>query len=146
MRRVFTSILSLAAASACVSGSEPPPFTPAFITVAFTGIPADTIQVEVSDVATIVAAEKFVSTGSGPHLMIGTIVRGGLDPKYPFRFLPESVRLTDTAIEICDGAPMHTPAEVDDFIQGSTGSRQSPSATWCPWSSHPIKVTHLMTL
>lgn len=145
--RLFT-ILSLGAAAACSSTNEPAPNfgTPAaLITVAFQGIPHDTLVVYVSDSATISAAERYVANHTGPRLVTGTIVRGaGSDQRYPFQFKPESVRIVDAAIEICDGAPMRTADEVDTFIELSTGSRQTASATWCPWSSYPIKVQRVL--
>ena len=101
--------------------------------------------VYVSDTATISAAERYVANHDGPRLVIGTIVRGaGVDQRFPFQFKSESVRLVDAAIEICDGAPMRTAADVDTFIELSTGNRQSASATWCPWSSYPIKVQRIL--
>jgi hypothetical protein len=139
----ITAGLALGGAAGC-SSSEPtePQTSWALVTFAFAGIPADTIRVIVTDPATIEAAGRYLSTGAGPKMLMGTIVRGAVDlnARYPFHFLPESVRLVDNAIELCDGAPMHTAAAVDDFIQGATGNRQSPSSTWCPWSSYPIKI------
>ena len=68
----------------------------------------------------------------------------GYDSRYPFHFIPESVRLVDAAMEICDGEPMRTDAAVTQFFIYSTGSANSASAPWCPWESRPISVTRLL--
>ncbi len=64
----------------------------------------------------------------------------GEDPRYPFRFVPEEVRLVEAAMELCDGAPMRTAAEVDAYFLGATGSRRSKRAPWCPWSARPLRM------
>jgi hypothetical protein len=113
------------------------------VTVVFIGKPADTLKVLVTDHATIESAETFVRTGAGAHMITGTIVRGsGADARYPFHFVPESVRLADVGMEICDGEPMRTTNDVDLFFGWSTGSATSDHATWCPWASKPIAVEH----
>jgi hypothetical protein len=143
MKRHILLLFCAAALAGCFKTIIDPAIeTPeAVITVAFDGKPGDTLRIVVTDSATIVAAERFVSTGQGPHLVTGTIVRGsGVDTRYPFHFRPESVRIVDAAIELCDGAPMRTSQAVEEFFQGSTGSASSESAQWCPWASRPIKV------
>jgi hypothetical protein len=114
---------------------------PVGIVFAFEGHPADTMLVITNRPETLAAARAYIATHRGPRLLAGTIVRGsGPDPRYPFQFIPETVQLIDAAIEVCDGAPMRTEAEVNDFFQASQGNRNAPAATWCPWSSYPIRV------
>jgi hypothetical protein len=114
----------------------------AILTVVFQSHPADTMLVFVQSQSTIDAAKEFVRTQTGPRLISGKIVRGpsSTDPRYPFHFVSDSVSVVGVAIELCDGAPMHTTAEVDAFFTGSTGRPDAQSATWCPWSSYPIAV------
>lgn len=142
----FLGSLAVVALAACSSTSAPTPtFPSALVTFAFTGIPGDTMRVFITDSATIVAAERYVATKSGPHLATGTIVRqASVDVRYPYQYQPETVRLVDAAIELCDGAPMHSAAAVDDFIEGATGNRNATTATWCPWASYPIAVQRLL--
>jgi hypothetical protein len=129
----------------CGADSAVGPTTSAVITFAFDGHPADTMRVLVSRQSTIAAAEAYLAKHRGPRLLAGTIVRGaGVDSRYPFQFLPESVEIIDAAIEVCDGAPMRTEASVNDFFQASLGNRNAPTATWCPWSSYPIQVQRLL--
>lgn len=130
----------------CVAGcsgpvTEPATSAGALLTVIFPSHGADTLIVLVSDSATIVQAERFVRTGSGPAMLSGRIVRGaGSDPRYLFHFIPESVRLVDAGMEICDGAPMRSASDVSQFFEWSTGRSDSDSAPWCPWGSRPIAV------
>lgn len=122
-------------------GAPTPPAGGAIVTFAFHNHPADTLKVLVTRAETIETVEEILA-GSRPALMpLGLIRRGpGVDPRYPFHFIPESVRLADLAIELCDGAPMRTPAEVEAFIAGATGSPTSETATWCPWGGYPVHL------
>jgi len=114
----------------------------AIVRVVFDGNPADTLDIAVTDAATITAARTFVLNGTGPRLVTGRIAKGvGYDPRFPFHFIPDSVKLAEVATEVCDGAPMHTAAEVAAFFQLSTGDANAPSAQWCPWNSRPIAVS-----
>jgi hypothetical protein len=142
MRHITLALLSALALGACSSSvGEPDGVNAAIITVAFTGLTADTLDIVVTDSATIAAAEAYVHSDSGSHMISGRITRGaGVDSSYPFHFIPETVRIVDVAIELCDGAPMRTAAAVDTFFLGSTGTVNSESAQYCPWSSYPIAV------
>jgi hypothetical protein len=142
-RHLLLSVLTFAVYG-CGSASEPVTTPPAIITFAFDGHPGDTMRVLVTNPQAIAAAQSYVATHRGPRLLSGQIVRGaGIDDRYPFQFLPETVALIDAAIELCDGAPMHTDAEVNAFFKSSLGEANAPIATWCPWSSYPIAVTGL---
>jgi hypothetical protein len=111
------------------------------VRLAFDGYPQDTMRIAISDTAAIRLARQFVTTGQGPKLPIGRIVRGaGIDPRYPFHFEPASVQFADFAIEVCDGAPMRTDSAVVEFMKGSTGEDNPTSATWCPWGAYPVAV------
>jgi hypothetical protein len=143
--RALSAALAMTTAVACTSDTAPATSVSAIVTIAFTGYPADTMKVLVSREAAIAAAESYVATHRGPRLLAGTIVRGaGVDDRYPFQFVPESVEFIDAAIEACDGAPMRTEAAVNDFFGASLGNRNAPVATWCPWSSYPILVQRLL--
>jgi hypothetical protein len=116
----------------------------AIVSFAFDGYPVDTLRAYVTREGTIALVEEVLA-GARPTMMpIGPIRRGsGFDPRYPFHFIPDSLDLAEVAIELCDGAPMHTLAEVDAFIAGSTGSPGSATATWCPWGGYPIRLERL---
>jgi hypothetical protein len=150
MNNAKTLIFALAALfvlGACSSSETTAPSLDAeaaILTVVFPSHPADTLDVLVTDSATIVAAEAFIRTGAGASLVSGRIVKGsGWDVDYPFHFVAESVRLVDLAIEICDGAPMRTPQAVDEFFGWATGNANAQSAPWCPWGSRPIAIQRI---
>ena len=125
---------------AACGGGDLGPDTGAVVTFGFGGR-TETMRVLVTDPVTVAQAEARIATGTGPSFPIGPIVRGaGIDARYPFHYLPDSVRLAELAVEVCDGAPMKTPAEVDDFFEGSTGDRDASRAVWCPWGAFPIAV------
>ena len=113
------------------------------ITFAFGARPELTMRVA-AGAATVAAAESYLRTGEGPRIPSGPIVRGpGIDERYPYHFLPDAVDLVDVAMELCDGAPMLTPAEVNEFMRGATGEPFPASARWCPWSAVPVAVTRM---
>ncbi len=138
--------LALLAVAACGDDTAAPaqPRDGAIITFAFDQL-ADTLRVHVRDSATIAEAERRVGTGTGSRMPVGPIVRGaGVDARYPFHYLPDSLRLSDLAMEICDGRPMRTPAQVNEFFLLATGSANAARATWCPWGAHPIAVERVV--
>lgn len=137
----FVPLVLLAALGCGDNTAAPPePRDGAIVTFAFDQL-TDTLRVHVRDSATIAEAERWVATGTGSRMPVGPIVRGaGVDTRYPFHYLPDSVRLSDLAIEICDGRPMRTPSQVDEFFFLSTGNAGAARATWCPWGAHPIAV------
>ena len=145
MKHIILALSALALGACSSSLNEPRDGThAAVVTVVFSGHPQDTLDVFVTDSAAIVAAEKYVATQTGPRMITGTIVKGaGQDARYPFRFLPASVRLADFAMEICDGEPMRTPQAVSTFFELATGNANSDSAPYCPWGSYPIAVSRI---
>jgi hypothetical protein len=101
----------------------------------------DTMQVLIGDSATVAAACAYLATGTGAHIPAGPIVRGaGVDPRVPFHFIPDSVRLVEVAIELCDGRMMRTAAQVDEYFVGATGQANAQKAPFCPWGARPIAV------
>ena len=123
--------------SACTVNSNA---TAAVVTMVWRARP-DSMRVLVQGAATIRAACAYVDTQSGPHIMVGRIVRGaGVDPRVPFHYLPDSIALVDAAIELCDSGLLRTPADVDAYFLGSTGRADAPSAPYCLWGAPPVLV------
>jgi hypothetical protein len=99
---------------------------------------SDSLRVLVADSETVQLANQYIATKKGAHIPTGPIrIGAGADPRYPFHFVPDSVRLAEVTMELCDGALMRTEAEVRRFIQGAGGSN---SARWCPWAAFPVAV------
>lgn len=141
-RLLLAAGAALAATVACddPAATSPLPEGGAIVTFTFSAT-NDTLDVLVLDSATIAQAREHAETGTGPKMPVGPIVRGaGIDPRFPFHYVPAEVRLDDLAIEVCDGRPMRTAEEVNEFFELSTGSRNSAQATWCPWGATPIAV------
>jgi hypothetical protein len=99
------------------------------------------MRVLITHAPTVAAACTYLASGTGPHIPTGTIVRGaGSDGALPFHYIPESVRLVEAAIEVCDGRLMKTAAALDDYIEGVTGDRNASQAPYCPWGARPVAV------
>lgn len=114
--------------------------TEAVVTMAWTSRP-DSLRVLVRNAETVQAACARVTSGTGPGIMSGRIVRGpGVDSRAPFHYVPESVSLVDVTIELCDASLLRTPADVDAYFLGSTGRVDSVNAPYCPWSAPPVRV------
>lgn len=135
------SLVTLVACNDDSSGTGPTPPPGSAIMTLYFDAGQDTMDVLLTDSATIAQAEQRVLTGVGSRMPTGLIVRGaGVDARYPFHYLPDSVRLTDLAMEVCDGRPMKTPQEVNAFFYLSTGDSLRATATWCPWGAEPVAV------
>jgi hypothetical protein len=101
----------------------------------------DTMRVLVTDPATVAAACTFLAGGRDLAIPSGPIARGSLvDASIPFHYIPDSVRIVDLAMEICDGRLMRTTAQLDEFFRGATGDVASPRAPFCPWGARPVRV------
>jgi len=150
MRELIGVALAAALLSSC--GDPTPPLarpttcdgiiTPcAIVTFAWNAWP-DTMLVMVTHEPTIEAARSFVATGVGPSIPSGPIVRGaGSDPRLPFHYVPELVRLVDVAIELCDGRLMKTEAQLNEYFLGSTGNANASGGHFCPWDARPVHVS-----
>ncbi len=52
---------------------------------------------------------------------------GGFNAPWSWHFDPDQVRMTEAAIEVCDGQPSYVEAHVSDF------------PTYCPWAARVIR-------
>lgn len=150
MRRRLGAALAAALLAGC-EGSTPPLAGPstcvgipgpcAIVTFAWSAWP-DTMLVMVTHEPTIEAARSYVATGEGPSIPSGPILRGaGSDPRLPFHYVPEHVRLVDLAIELCDGRLMKTEAQLNEYLRGSTGNANASGGHFCPWDARPVHVS-----
>jgi hypothetical protein len=139
--RVLPALLVALASAACGASTAPPSGESAVVVFVFDGRPADTLRVRVADAATVLEAERVIAGLSEARIPSGPIVRGaGEDPRYPFHFVSGEVRLVEAAMELCDGVPMRTAAEVEEYFLGATGNPRARRAPWCPWSARPLRV------
>jgi sterol desaturase/sphingolipid hydroxylase (fatty acid hydroxylase superfamily) len=90
----------------------------------------ETFVLRATDAETIrLATENF--RGRNSMFPIGPLQRGdgGFNPPWSWHFDPEQVRLTEAAIEVCDGRPSHVQENLSDFLGG-----------YCPWSARVVAL------
>ena len=78
------------------------------------------------------AKDRF--DGKNSMFPIGTLARGdgGFNSPWSWHLDPDTVRMTETSIEVCSGRPSDLEADLDYWID-TLGS-------FCPWSAEIIKV------
>ncbi len=55
---------------------------------------------------------------------------GGFNQPWEWQFIPESIRMAEVSIEVCDGLPSYVNSHLNDFI----------SVGYCPWSGQIIQI------
>jgi hypothetical protein len=55
---------------------------------------------------------------------------GGFNQPWDWHYVPESVRMAEISIEVCDGLPSYVNTHLNDFI----------AVGYCPWSGKILKV------
>jgi hypothetical protein len=85
----------------------------------------------VTDASTVeLAIENF--QGKNHRFPSGKIEAGdgGFNQPYSWHFVPDTVRMVEAAIEVCDGTPQYVDQHVPDFV----------SVGYCPWSAKVVKI------
>jgi sterol desaturase/sphingolipid hydroxylase (fatty acid hydroxylase superfamily) len=87
----------------------------------------ETFVLRATDPETIrLATENF--RGRNAMFPIGPLRRGdGFNPPWSWHFDPDRVRLTEVAIEVCDGRPSYVEEHLEDFLAG-----------YCPWGARVV--------
>lgn len=94
-------------------------------------VASDQFVMYVTDADTIrLATENF--QGKNNAFPSGRIDRGngGFNQPWSWHFIPESVRMVEASIEVCDGTPSYVNNHLDDFV----------SIGYCPWGGKIVKV------
>lgn len=55
---------------------------------------------------------------------------GGINAPWSWHFVPETVRMVDTSIELCDGTPSYVEAHRADYLLSG----------YCPWGARIVAV------
>jgi hypothetical protein len=123
--RVFHSAAWLLGALLSAACSDDPGQVEAEFVVA---VGNETFVMRVTDAETIRLAQESVD-GRNQRFPIGPLRRGdgGFNAPWSWHFDPAEVRMTEIAIEVCDGRPSYVEAHLLDF------------PTYCPWSARVIR-------
>lgn len=92
------------------------------------GARGELYRVRIVDSQVIAQAQDLV--GAGPlKIVSGRLVAGdgGFNRGWSWHLAPETVRINDASIELCDGCPSFIEADLDYWL-GTVGD-------YCPWSS-----------
>jgi hypothetical protein len=94
------------------------------------GVGRETFVLRATDPETVsLAFDNF--RGRNAMFPIGPLRRGdgGFNAPWSWHFDPDAVRMTEVAIEVCDGVPSYVEANLQDFLSG-----------YCPWSARVVAV------
>ena len=91
----------------------------------------ETFVLRASDPETIAAAYENLRGGNG-RFPIGPLRQGdgGFNAPWSWHIDPDEARLTEVAIEVCDGRPSYVEEHVEDFL----------AIGYCPWSGRIVGV------
>ncbi|HET9317971.1 MAG TPA: hypothetical protein VFQ51_20420 [Vicinamibacteria bacterium] len=89
---------------------------------------SETFVMRVTDPETIRLAQEGIA-GRNQRFPIGPLLRGdgGFNAPWSWHFDPDRVRMTELAIEVCDGRPSYVEAHLADF------------PTYCPWGARVVR-------
>jgi hypothetical protein len=89
---------------------------------------SETFVMRATDPETIRLAQESME-GRNRRFPIGPLLRGdaGFNAPWSWHFDPGQVRMTEAAIEVCDGQPSYVEAHLSDF------------PTYCPWSARVVR-------
>jgi hypothetical protein len=92
---------------------------------------AEEFRMRVTDPEAIRLAMENLAGGNNKHPN-GSIAMGdgGFNAPWSWHFVPESVRMVDVSIELCDGAPSYVESHRGDFL----------AAGYCPWSARVVAL------
>lgn len=84
-----------------------------------------------TDPTTIQQAVAILN-GAPNMFPIGPLRRGdgGFNSPWSWHFDPDEVRLTEVAVEVCDGLPSYVEENLEDFLVRGVG--------YCPWSGRIV--------
>jgi hypothetical protein len=93
----------------------------------------DTFRVRITTPDVVAEAMDRLENAAGEALVIGELARGdgGFNAPWTWHMIPETVRIVDAAIELCDGTPSMVEANLDYWID-TVGS-------FCPWGARIVR-------
>jgi hypothetical protein len=130
-RRTFPSSrvrLGLLLAAAAALASSCSSTAPTEVHVDFVvSVAGETFVMRAVDAETVRLARENLA-GRDAHFPIGPLRRGngGFNAPWSWHLDPGEVRMTEAAIEVCDGRPSYVESHLDDY------------PTYCPWGARVV--------
>ncbi|HET7291090.1 MAG TPA: hypothetical protein VFM88_01570 [Vicinamibacteria bacterium] len=120
------AVAALLFGSSCGTSEPSGPFVDFVVAVT-----DETFVLRVADPETISAAYQNLR-GANSRFPIGPLRQGdgGFNEPWSWHIDPGEVRLTEVAIELCDGRPSYVEDHVDDYL----------AAGYCPWGGRIVAV------
>lgn len=128
MMRSFILAAALLLALACSTCESPTEPLGQYFTVDVAG---ERFRMLVTDPETIrLARENY--EGGNQRFPIGNIQRGdgGFNEPWSWSYIPDSVRMVEVAIEVCDGRPSYVNSHIDDYLR----------VGYCPWGARVVRL------
>ena len=121
-RAAAVAVLWALAVASCSISEPDPPHVDFVVSVA-----GETFVLRVTDAETIRLAREN-REGRNSRFPIGSLRRnhGGFNAPWSWSFDPDEVRMTEAAIEVCDGRPSYVEGHLDDY------------PTYCPWGARVV--------
>lgn len=92
---------------------------------------SETFRMRVTDAEAIRLAMENMAGGNSKHpegrIAVGD---GGHNAPWSWHFVPETVRMVDASIELCDGEPSYVEAHRADYV----------ASGYCPWGARIISA------
>jgi hypothetical protein len=122
MRKPLAVLVVLLSSLSC-SGTEPSQAGTDFVV----SVVGETFVMRARDPETIRLARESLE-GRNQRFPIGPLRRGagGFNAPWTWHLDPDEVRMTETAIEVCDGRPSYVEAHQADY------------PTYCPWGARVV--------
>ena len=115
----------------CGCGSDNPVDQPPMGQYFTVQVAAEQFTMLVTDPATIQLALDNLNGKNQMHpngrIMTGN---GGFNHLWNWHFVPDSVRMVEVSVEVCDGLPSYVNSHINDFM----------AVGYCPWSAKIIKA------
>ena len=128
MKRSFILLLSVVALVACSNGESPTEPLGQLFTVEVVG---ERFRMMVTDAETIrLARENY--EGKNQKFPLGQIQPGnsGINQPWSWSYIPDSVRMVDNAIEVCDGRPSYVNEHISEYM----------TVGYCPWGARVVRL------
>jgi hypothetical protein len=129
--RLISALAVLLAVAATGCGDDDGPTSPDRGRVFRVRVNAEDFRMRVTDPETIALAMENLR-GRNSRFPNGSIALGdgGFNAPWTWHFVPESVRMVDFSIELCDGEPSYVEAHRPEYL----------ASGYCPWGARVVAL------